>query len=364
MKHPAEFAAADQPVVRLPQQGIPGVAIAIVALAAAILLFVVLNGQRQQRTNSRVASAGPAFSAPPPLTLLPEPELQAVVTTTSPPAVVTSVLPPARAPRAQSVVPPPQPATVPIIVAAPPLPAPEVSAVLAEPSARQLAAPALVVDTIGDNGGASTPTGSAGSARSGTQDDTPVRAARISNQSSTVPIGTLIPIVLETPIDTTRPGLVRAVVSSDIRGFDGRRILVPRGSRLIGEYQADVRPGQNRVLVGWTRLVRPDGVTMRLGSPAADELGGAGVPGRLHSYFLQRFASAVLQSALTVGVNIASRPRAGSVVVGLPTSPIQTLGQNLLPGSDLRPKITVKQGAILNVFVARDLDFSGAGIRQ
>jgi type IV secretion system protein VirB10 len=174
-----------------------------------------------------------------------------------------------------------------------------------------------------------------------------------------MPIGTMIPAVLETPIDSARPGLVRAIVSEDTRGFDGKRVLVPRGSRLIGEYQSDVRSGQSRVLVTWNRLLRPDGVAIRIGSPAADALGGAGVPGHVNSFFFQRFASAVLQSALTVGVNLASRPASGSVIVGLPTNTVGMIGQDLIPGSDLKPKIKVKQGAVLQVFVAHDLDFSG-----
>jgi type IV secretion system protein VirB10 len=174
-----------------------------------------------------------------------------------------------------------------------------------------------------------------------------------------MPVGTLIPAVLETPIDTARPGLVRAVVSQDARGFDGRRVLVPKGSRLIGEYQSEVRSGQNRVLVTWARLIRPDGVAISLSSPAADRLGGSGVPGRVNTFFLERFAGAVLQSALAVGVNLASRPGNGSVIVGLPAGQVSNVvGQGLIP-DDLRPKITVKQGAALNVFVARDLDFSG-----
>ena len=224
---------------------------------------------------------------------------------------------------------------------------------------------ALVIDTEPNNAraadaSANNPAGEQGARSAGTGgSNADARASAIRNRSKTIPIGTLIPIVLETPIDTARPGLVRAVTSTDTRGFDGRRVLVPRGSRLVGEYQADVRPGQNRVLVNWTRLIRPDGVTIQLASPTADELGAAGVPGQVHSFFFQRFAGALLQSALAVGVNLASRPRAGSVVIGIPSGPISAIGQNLVPSNELRPKITVKQGAVLNVFVARDLDFTG-----
>ena len=276
--------------------------------------------------------------------------------------------------RPRQTLPPPYPLQI--------LPAPTGTIIIPQPPAppvqvveqgRQVAnTPAIVFDagavqataassTAPDaQGGGEGPRGGQGGAGS---DSSPARATQIGNRTTVMPTGTIIPAVLETPIDTARPGLVRAVISQDTRGFDGTRVLVPRGARLIGEYQSDVRSGQNRVLVTWTRLIRPDGVTIRLGSPAADPLGGAGIPGNVHTFFFQRFASAVLQSALTVGVNLASRPGAGSVIVGLPSGATSVVGQALLPPNDLRPKITVKQGAALNVFVARDLDFSGVPSR-
>ena len=70
-----------------------------------------------------------------------------------------------------------------------------------------------------------------------------VRAGVFANRATTVAQGTLIPAVLETAFNSTRPGLARAIVSRDVRGFDGTRILIPRGSRLIGEYRSDVASG-------------------------------------------------------------------------------------------------------------------------
>ncbi|WP_245841916.1 TrbI/VirB10 family protein [Sphingomonas lenta] len=357
-----------RPVVALPRSGLPGAVIAAVAVLLALVLFAVLNAQRQ-RASTATAAAGRAstnaFVAPPPLVVpaepapVPTPPTVTVVTT---PAPVVPV-PPSPSPVAPAP-PPPAPAPAPVILPVPP-PAPEAPAAPAEPPPARLGAPALVIDVgPGEAVAADGPATAAGRPRTGgapasALGDTAARASTIRNRTTVMPVGTLIPAVLETPIDTARPGLVRAVVSQDARGFDGRRVLIPRGSRLIGEYQSDVRSGQNRVLVTWARLIRPDGVAIALGSPAADRLGGAGVPGRVNTFFLQRFAGAVLQSALTVGVNLASRPGDGSVIVGLPTGQINNaVGQGLIP-NDLRPKITVRQGAALNVFVARDLDFSG-----
>lgn len=185
-----------------------------------------------------------------------------------------------------------------------------------------------------------------------------VRAGRLLNPSQTIVQGAIIQAVLETALDSTRPGMARAIVSRDVRGFDGARVLVPRGSRLVGEYQSDLSPGQNRALVVWTRLIRPDGVTINLQSPAADELGRAGVRGKVNTHFFERFGGAILQSALDLGVGLATRSVVGgTVIVGLPGSST-TIPQINPDNRQVRPTVTVKQGASVSVFVARDLDFS------
>ena len=183
------------------------------------------------------------------------------------------------------------------------------------------------------------------------------RAGPLQNPTTTVPQGTLIPAVLETALDSTRAGQARALVSRNVRGFDGKNVLIPRGSRLFGDYQADVQPGQNRALIQWTRLVRPDGATIALDSPSADPLGRAGVRGSVNSHFFARFGGAILQSILDIGTNVASRSISdGSVIVAVPGSARAAAGDTL--ARDIPPTLKVKPGARVSVFVARDLDFT------
>ncbi|TMM46662.1 TrbI/VirB10 family protein [Qipengyuania marisflavi] len=182
------------------------------------------------------------------------------------------------------------------------------------------------------------------------------RATRLTNPSLTVPLGTVIPAVLETALDSTRPGLVRALVQRDIFGFDGSRVLIPRGSRLYGEYESDLERGQNRALVRWTRLLRPDGAIISLDSPASDPLGRAGVKGKVDGKFLQQFGSAILQTALDIGVGVATRRSNDGVVVALPGSTQNISGAR---SDEIRPTLKVRHGTSVSVFVARDLDFSG-----
>jgi type IV secretion system protein VirB10 len=230
-----------------------------------------------------------------------------------------------------------------------------------EGSVAQGAAAGAAQAATGGEGGA----GGAGNAAPGGVATLGVRtrAGVLANRSTTVAQGALIPAVLETALDSTRAGFARAIVSRDVRGFDGSRVLIPRGSRLIGDYRSDVAPGQHRALVNWTRLIRPDGVTIAIGSPAADTLGGGGIRARVNSHFFTRFAGAILQSILDVGVNLAGRVgnNNGAVVV-LPGT-LQGAAQIVQP-SQITPTLTVRAGTSISIFVARDLDFTGAENRR
>lgn len=181
----------------------------------------------------------------------------------------------------------------------------------------------------------------------------PTRAARSIDPSTTVAQGTLIPAVLETAINTDVPGYVRAVVSKDVRSFDGKRVLVPRGSRLVGQYQSGVQAGQKRAYVVWTRLLQPDGVSVDLASPGTGFDGTTGLAGDVDNKFFQRFGSAILLSV--IGGLTAIAGGGASVVLGGGQSAATTaLQQN----GEIGPTIRVKQGEPIRVFTARDLDFS------
>jgi type IV secretion system protein VirB10 len=182
-----------------------------------------------------------------------------------------------------------------------------------------------------------------------------VNASRLRNPSETIPQGTVIPAVLETALNSTQAGGVRALVQRDVYSFDGTRVLIHRGSRLYGEYGAGLQRGQKRALVQWTRLVRPDGVTIALDSPSSDPLGRAGIEGKVDTKFFQRFGGAILQSVLDIGVGLAVNQATDGVIVALPGS---TQNVRIAEPDTIQPTLKVKHGTSVSVFVARDLDFS------
>jgi len=184
---------------------------------------------------------------------------------------------------------------------------------------------------------------------------TTAQAKPMTNPATTVTQGTLIPAILETAIDTDVPGYVRAVVSQDVKSFDGKNVLIPRSSRLIGQYQSGLQAGQKRAYVIWTRVIRPDGASVNLQSPGIGFDGTTGLPGDVDSRFFQRFGSAMLLSV--VGGLSAIGTGGASVVIGgggqaAAAAAAQQDGQ-------LGPVVRVRQGEPIRVFTARDLDFSG-----
>jgi type IV secretion system protein VirB10 len=194
-------------------------------------------------------------------------------------------------------------------------------------------------------------------------ENAPARAVRIANSSFIVPQGAIIAGVLETAINSDLPGYVRAVVSRDVMGFDGSRVLIPSGSRLIGQYRSGLTSGQSRAFIVWSRLTRPDGVSVSLGSPVTDPLGRAGLGGKVDSHFLQRFGSAILLSVVQSGLGALQRG-SNDVVVRTADDAKSVAGIALQRDINIPPTVKIAQGTPIRIFIARDLDFSGTdGVR-
>jgi type IV secretion system protein VirB10 len=164
----------------------------------------------------------------------------------------------------------------------------------------------------------------------------------------------MIPAVLETAINSDLPGYARALVTEDVRSFDGSAVLVPRGSRVIGQYRGGLAVGQTRAYVMWTRLLRPDGVSVQLGSPGTDDLGRTGLTGDVDTHFFKRFGSAVLMSV--VG-GLGAINGSTAVVIGSGAQDVASVA--LQRDVNIPPTVKVRQGEPIRIFTARDLDFAG-----
>lgn len=200
------------------------------------------------------------------------------------------------------------------------------------------------------------------SARVSREDVAVAEAVQLPRLNRLVPQGAIIAAVMETALNSDLPGFARAIVQRDVLSFEGGDVLIPAGSRVIGQYESGVAQGASRVFIVWTRLIRPDGVTIALASPAVDELGRAGVRGKVNRHFLQRFGGSILLSVLSGGINAATAAATqGSSVVVSSSSQASGLAEQAAKDFDIPPTIKTPQGAAVRIFVARDLDFTRVG---
>ncbi|AUR01322.1 TrbI/VirB10 family protein [Phaeobacter inhibens] len=186
------------------------------------------------------------------------------------------------------------------------------------------------------------------------------QAEVIANPSNTIIQGTMIQAVLETALDSSLPGQTRAVVSEDVYSFDGSRLLIPRGSRLIGRYRSGVDIAQRRVTIAWDRIILPDNQTIQISSFGGDELGRSGVTGFVDTRFDERFGSAALISLISAAPSAA----AANVQDETAADVLQDVGDDLADATDsvigdylsIGPVIYVDHGARVTVMVDRDLE--------
>jgi type IV secretory pathway VirB10-like protein len=191
------------------------------------------------------------------------------------------------------------------------------------------------------------------------------RAYQLRDLTRMVPQGSVIPAVLETAINSDLPGSVRGVVSRDVRSFDGSQVLIPRGSKLIGQYKSAVAIGQTRAFVVWSRLITPSGVSIDIGSPAADRLGRGGLDGEVNTHFFRRFGASILLSVINGGIGALAASSGGdtNLIIGSPGQANRVAEIALQKEIDIPVTIKVAQGTPVQVFVARDLDFSAVSFR-
>jgi type IV secretion system protein VirB10 len=196
--------------------------------------------------------------------------------------------------------------------------------------------------------------------RGGARPASVTRAEVIVNPSNTVVQGTMIQAVTETALDSTLPGAIRAIVSEDVHSFDGTRVLIPRGARLIGRYRSDVALAQSRVMVAWDRIILPDNQTVQISAFGGDELGRTGTTGFVDTRFAQRFGSAALISL----IGALPAAAAGQIEDEAAADIAKDVGADLGDSTQsvmqdylaIRPVIHVDQGTRITVMVDRDLE--------
>lgn len=178
--------------------------------------------------------------------------------------------------------------------------------------------------------------------------------------------GAVIPAALITGIRSDLPGQITAQVTENVYDSPtGSLLLIPQGTRIIGQYDDGVTFGQRRVLLVWNRLILPGGRSIVLErQPGADASGYAGLEDGVDYHWWDLMKAAGLSTLLSVGTELATddEDRLIRAIRDGAQDTINQAGQQIIQRQlQVAPTLTIRPGFPVRVIVTRDLIFENAG---
>jgi type IV secretion system protein VirB10 len=183
-----------------------------------------------------------------------------------------------------------------------------------------------------------------------------------------------IPATLEQAMNSDLPGEVRGLVRENVYDtVSGRYLLIPQGSRVVGEYNSHITYGQNAMQVVWTRLIFPDGTSFDLGGLNGQDVRGiSGFRDKVDNHFTRLISFALLTSAFSAGIEFTQKQSANESVITPSQMATQAVGQQLGQlgtriterNLNIQPTVKISIGYRFTIRVRRDLVFErpyGAG---
>ncbi|GBQ64504.1 conjugal transfer protein TrbI [Ameyamaea chiangmaiensis NBRC 103196] len=173
--------------------------------------------------------------------------------------------------------------------------------------------------------------------------------------------GAVISAALITGIRSDLPGQITAQVTENVYDSPtGKILLVPQGTRVIGQYDSGVGFGQRRVLLVWNRMIFPNGRSIVLErQPGADAEGYAGLEDGVDYHWGELFKAAALSTLLSVGAESGSSSGESDIVRALrngASNSISQTGQQIVQRQlNIAPTLTIRPGFPVRVIVTRDL---------
>ncbi len=217
------------------------------------------------------------------------------------------------------------------------------------------------------------PDGTAGQNRHATFLNGPVDRQTVAPDRVTAPAspyilqaGAVIPAALITGIRSDLPGQITAQVTENVYDSPtGSLLLIPQGTRIIGQYDDGVTFGQRRVLLVWNRLILPGGRSIVLERlPGADASGYAGLEDGVDYHWWDLMKAAGLSTLLGMGTELATsdEDRLVRAIRDGAQDTVNQAGQQIVQRQlQVAPTLTIRPGFPVRIIVTRDLVFEPTG---
>lgn len=176
--------------------------------------------------------------------------------------------------------------------------------------------------------------------------------------------GTFLEAVLVNRLDGDFNGPVICMMTNDVYSEDRQHLLIPAGSKLMGETKRVDAFGQRRLAVSFHRLIMPDGYSLDLDHfQGLNQIGETGLKDKVNNHYLQIFGASIAIGAigglaqLGTQTNSAGVPESSTDAYrqGIATSLSQSSLHVLDRFLNILPTVTIREGHRVKVFLTEDL---------
>ena len=177
--------------------------------------------------------------------------------------------------------------------------------------------------------------------------------------------GTVSDTVLTNRLDGSVAAPVNCLVTNAIYSHDGQYVLVPAGSRVLGETKPMQSYGESRLAVAFNRLVLPDGRTYRLDQfMGLNEIGDAGLRDQVNQHYKSTFGASTAVGLISgfaqflgsVGLSRGSGDRTVIIAGGVSDATTQATTQTMTRFLNRLPNVTIREGHRVKVYLTNDLE--------
>ncbi|OCR86159.1 conjugal transfer protein TrbI, partial [Campylobacter fetus subsp. testudinum] len=173
-----------------------------------------------------------------------------------------------------------------------------------------------------------------------------------------------IPAVLVTGVNSELPGQILAQITQNVYDTTtGRYLLIPQGTKAVGNYSSNVVYGQSRLLVAWNKLIFPDGDTLNIQNMQGASMDGyTGFEDQVDNHYFRIFGSAFLLSSITAGIALSDNSQGNQTETARDKAigqAIQQMGQvaseMIRKNMNISPTLIIRPGYKFNIFVTKDI---------
>jgi len=173
--------------------------------------------------------------------------------------------------------------------------------------------------------------------------------------------GTILETVLLNRLSGDFNGPVECLVTTDVYSHDRQHLLIPSGTKVLGEAKRVEAFGQTRLAVAFHRLIMPDGYSVSLDQfKGMNQIGDTGLRDQVNNHYFEIFGASLAVGAIggiseAQSSGLLNQTGIQSMEAGVGQSMGQTSQRILDKFLNILPTITIREGHRVKIYLSGDL---------